>query len=76
MQTSRIVYLLEPYHNNLSKHMIKTPMLYFIDTGLYSYDRIQPIPIYINRFEMDKASSSCPDYILKLMDALLKLKSF
>ncbi|MHB1000033.1 MAG: ATP-binding protein [Armatimonadota bacterium] len=37
MQASGIIYLLEPYHNNLSKRMIKTPKLYFMDTGLCSY---------------------------------------
>jgi len=37
MQTSGIVYLLEPYHTNLSKRLIKTPKLYFLDTGLCSY---------------------------------------
>ncbi len=30
-------YLLEPYHNNLNKRLIKTPKLYYIDTGLCSY---------------------------------------
>ena len=35
--SSGLVYLLEPYYNNLSKRMIKTPKLYFLDTGLCSY---------------------------------------
>ena len=34
---SGIVFLLEPYHNNLLKRLVKTPKLYFIDTGLCSY---------------------------------------
>jgi hypothetical protein len=34
---SGIVYLLEPYHNNLLKRLVKTPKLYFIDTGLCAY---------------------------------------
>ena len=34
MESSGLVYLLEPYHNNLNKRMIKTPKLYFLDTGL------------------------------------------
>lgn len=35
--TSNIVYLLEPYHNNVTKRAIKTPKLYFMDTGLAAY---------------------------------------
>ncbi len=35
--SSGLVYLLEPYYNNLSKRMVKTPKLYFLDTGLCSY---------------------------------------
>ncbi|MCL2391177.1 MAG: ATP-binding protein [Oscillospiraceae bacterium] len=34
LESSGLVYLLEPYHNNLNKRMIKTPKLYFLDTGL------------------------------------------
>lgn len=34
---SNIVYLLQPYSNNISKRAIKTPKLYFLDTGLAAY---------------------------------------
>ena len=34
LESAGLVYLLEPYHNNLNKRMIKTPKLYFLDTGL------------------------------------------
>lgn len=34
---SNIVYLLKPYHNNVLKRAIKTPKLYFLDTGLAAY---------------------------------------
>jgi len=34
---SGIVHLLEPYHTNLTKRAVKTPKLYFLDTGLASY---------------------------------------
>ncbi|MDP6045684.1 MAG: ATP-binding protein [Phycisphaerae bacterium] len=34
---SGLVYLLEPYHNNLTKRMVKAPKLYFLDTGLAAY---------------------------------------
>ena len=37
LQTSRIVYLLQPYHNNLIKRAVKTPKVYFLDTGLAAY---------------------------------------
>jgi uncharacterized protein len=34
LQSSYIIYLLEPYHNNFNKRIIKTPKLYFYDTGV------------------------------------------
>ncbi len=34
MESSGLVYLLEPYYNNYSKRLLKTPKLYFLDTGL------------------------------------------
>jgi predicted AAA+ superfamily ATPase len=34
MESSGLVYLLEPYYNNFNKRLIKTPKLYFLDTGL------------------------------------------
>ena len=34
---SNIVYLLQPYSNNVMKRAIKTPKLYFLDTGLAAY---------------------------------------
>ncbi len=37
LQTMGIVYLLEPYSNNELKRLIKTPKLYFCDTGLCAY---------------------------------------
>ena len=37
LQTSGIVYLLEPYMANVSKRIIKAPKLYFMDTGLCAY---------------------------------------
>nr|WP_312579941.1 ATP-binding protein [Sedimentibacter sp.] len=35
--SSNIVYLLKPYYNNITKRAIKTPKLYFLDTGLAAY---------------------------------------
>lgn len=37
LQTSGIVYLLEPYHTNITKRLIKSPKLHFLDTGLAAY---------------------------------------
>lgn len=37
LQTSGIIYLLQPYMANMSKRIIKTPKLYFMDTGLCAY---------------------------------------
>ena len=37
LQTMGIIFLLEPYFNNELKRMIKTPKLYFCDTGLCAY---------------------------------------
>ena len=35
--TSNLVYLLQPFHTNTSKRAIKTPKIYFLDTGLAAY---------------------------------------
>jgi predicted AAA+ superfamily ATPase len=37
LQASGIVYLLEPYHANLTKRLVKAAKLYFLDTGLCAY---------------------------------------
>lgn len=37
LQTSGIIFLLYPYSNNITKRAIKTPKLYFYDTGLVCY---------------------------------------
>jgi predicted AAA+ superfamily ATPase len=37
LQASGLVWLMEPYHTNLSKRLVKTPKLYFLDTGLAAY---------------------------------------
>ena len=34
LEASGIVYLLQPYHTNVTKRLVKTPKLYFLDTGL------------------------------------------
>lgn len=37
LQTSGIIYLLQPYMTNASKRIIKAPKIYFMDTGLCAY---------------------------------------
>jgi uncharacterized protein len=34
LETSYIVFTLQPYHKNFSKRLVKSPKLYFYDTGL------------------------------------------
>ncbi|WP_313165160.1 ATP-binding protein [Sedimentibacter sp.] len=35
--SSNIVYLLQPFYNNIMKRAVKTPKIYFLDTGLAAY---------------------------------------
>ena len=37
MEKSEIIFFLRPYSNNLLKRTIKTPKMYFFDTGLVAY---------------------------------------
>lgn len=37
LETSGIIYLLRPYHTNVVNRLVKTPKLYFLDTGLCAY---------------------------------------
>jgi len=37
LQNSGIIYILEPYFSNINKRIIKTPKIYFLDTGLCAY---------------------------------------
>ncbi|MBP8904590.1 MAG: ATP-binding protein [Paludibacteraceae bacterium] len=37
LENSYVVFLLYPYHENFSKRIVKTPKLYFYDTGLLCY---------------------------------------
>lgn len=34
LENSYIIYLLQPWHNNMNKRIVKSPKLYFYDTGL------------------------------------------
>lgn len=37
LESSRIIYLLKPYSQNIGKRLIKSPKVYFTDTGLLTY---------------------------------------
>ena len=37
LEASGIIYILKPYFNNLNKRLVKSPKIYFLDTGLCSY---------------------------------------
>ena len=37
LQTNSIIYLLQPYYKNFGKRIIKSPKLYFLDTGIAAY---------------------------------------
>jgi predicted AAA+ superfamily ATPase len=58
LESSYIIYLLQPYHNNLNKRIIKSPKLYFYDTGVLcnllsitSISGLRKHPLYGNIFE-------------------------
>lgn len=37
LESTYIIFLLRPYHNNRLKRLVKTPKVYFVDTGLLCY---------------------------------------
>ncbi len=37
LEASGVIYLLQPYFNNISKRVVKKPKLYFTDTGLCAF---------------------------------------
>ena len=55
LERSGIIYLLHPYHNNITKRLVKTPKIYFMDTGLAAYLCRWPTPETIENGAMDGA---------------------
>ncbi|MFO7810237.1 MAG: ATP-binding protein [Candidatus Delongbacteria bacterium] len=58
LEQSYIIFLLQPYHSNVKKRLIKTPKIYFYDVGLCAYlngvkraEHIGAIPIRGSLFE-------------------------
>ncbi len=37
LERSGIIFLLHPYHNNITNRLVKIPKMYFMDTGLAAY---------------------------------------
>jgi predicted AAA+ superfamily ATPase len=37
LESSYIIFLLQPYHQNFNKRLVKTPKIYFYDTGLLNH---------------------------------------
>ena len=37
LETSYIIFLLQPFHGNISKRLVKSPKIYFFDTGLAAH---------------------------------------
>ncbi len=53
--SSGIIILLEPFSNNATKRLVKTPKLYFLDTGLCAYLAKWPSPEVLQNSAMDGA---------------------
>lgn len=53
LESSYIVFLLQPYHVNFNKRIVKTPKLYFYDTGLLCHllkiSKPDSIPMHPNK---------------------------
>jgi len=49
LEASFVVFLLQPWHKNISKRQIKSPKLYFYDVGLASYLLGVENTLHINR---------------------------
>ena len=37
LESSGIIFILRPYYSNLTKRLVKTPKVFFMDTGLAAY---------------------------------------
>lgn len=55
LETSGLVLLLQPYHVNLTKRLVKAPKLYFLDTGLAAYLTRWPDPASLEAGSMSGA---------------------
>lgn len=53
--SSDIILLLEPYYSNINKKVVKSPKIYFQDTGLCSYLTAWDTPVALERGAMSGA---------------------
>lgn len=69
LQASSIIHLLQPYSKNMTKRIIKSPKLYFIDTGLLCF---------LFRIETTKQLMNSPfvGHIFENMVIMDKIKNF
>ncbi len=37
LERSGVIFILRPYHTNINKRLVKTPKIYFLDTGIVAY---------------------------------------
>ncbi|MBN1308464.1 MAG: ATP-binding protein [Chitinispirillaceae bacterium] len=58
LETGGQIFLLQPYHRNFGKRIVKTPKIYFIDTGIATYlfglhdeEQLAKSPYWGNIFE-------------------------
>ncbi len=77
LETSYVVYLLKPYHKNYNKRLIKSPNLYFYDTGLASsllgLDDVSQLATHYLRGELFE-NMIISEYLKKVMQKVKNLK--
>ncbi|MBI5597539.1 MAG: ATP-binding protein [Elusimicrobia bacterium] len=69
LEATRIVYLLRPYFKNVTKRVVKSPKVYFTDTGLLCYLLRYPNPETLSRGPQAGALLEC-----HVVTEVLKLK--
>ncbi|MBR4331035.1 MAG: ATP-binding protein [Candidatus Riflebacteria bacterium] len=55
LERSGIIFVLHPWYSNISKRLVKTPKVYFMDTGLAAYLCRWPTPETLESGAMDGA---------------------
>lgn len=55
LERSGIIFVLHPWYSNISKRLVKTPKVYFMDTGLATYLCRWPTPETLESGAMDGA---------------------
>lgn len=55
LERSGVIYILHPYYRNITKRLVKTPKVYFMDTGLAAYLSRWPDPQTLQNGAMDGA---------------------